>query len=66
MDRFPKVFSDRLRRCTKTKVKFEVKENAKPILLPKRNLLFATLEPINKELEQLEKFSVLSKVKYSN
>ena len=47
---FPEVFSEWLGRCTKTKVKFEIKENAKPISKPKRNVPFAVWEPINKEL----------------
>ena len=38
----------------------------KPIFTPKRNVPLAVLEPINKELDQLEKLSALSKVEYSN
>ena len=64
--KFPEVLSEGLGKCIKTKVKFEVKENAKPIFKPKRNVLLVVLEPINKELEQLENLGVFSKVKYSD
>ena len=50
-NKFPEVFSEGLGKCTKTKVKSEVKENGKPIFKPKRNLLFTILELINKELK---------------
>lgn len=40
-NKFPEVFSGRLGRCIKTKVKFEVKENVKTIFKPKRNVTFS-------------------------
>ena len=63
-NKFPEVFSEGLRRCTKTKENFEVKENVKPIFKPKRNSAVSVWEPINKELEWLENLGVLSKVEY--
>ena len=35
--KFPEVFSEDLKTCTKAKVKFEVKENATPVFRPKRS-----------------------------
>ena len=62
--KFSEVFSG-LETCTKAKVKFDVKENATPVFRPKRSVLFAALDSMNKELERLEKLRVISKVDYS-
>ena len=48
----------------KTKVKFELKENVKPVFKPNRKIPFVALEPVNKELERLEKLGVISKINY--
>ena len=50
---FPPVFSEGLGKCVKTKVKFELKENVKPVFKPNRKVPFAALQPVNKELERL-------------
>ena len=63
---FPRVFSEGLRLCTKTEVKFELKENVKPVFRTKRKVPLLTLDSINKELERLEIISVISKVDYSD
>ena len=52
--------------CTKTEVKFEIKEKVKPVFKPKRNVPFSSLEVINKELERLEKVGVIENVDYSD
>ena len=62
---FPEVFSKGLGWCTKTKAKFEVKDNVTLVFKPKINVPFAALEPIYKDLEILEKLGVISKIDYS-
>ena len=44
---FPEVFSVGLGKCTKTKAKFELKENICPIFRKKRNVPFAATKEIN-------------------
>ena len=65
-NKFPRVFSEGLGECTKTEVKFELKEAVKPVFKPKRNVPFAALETVDKELERLEKLGVISKLVYSD
>jgi len=62
----PPVFSEGLGLCTKTEVKFELKENAKPVFRKKRKVAFSTLDTINEELDRLPKIGVISKVDYSD
>lgn len=63
---FPRVFSGGLGNCTKTEVKFEVKENVKPVFKPKRKVPYAALETVNQELQRLEEMGVISKIGYSD
>ena len=63
--KFPQVFSEGLGICKKMEAKFEVKENAKPIFKRKRNLPFGALEQIDKELERLKNFGVISRIEFS-
>ena len=51
---FIKVFADELGYCTKTEVRFELKDNVKPVFKPKRKVPFSSLETIDKELQRLE------------
>ena len=62
---FPKVFLAGLSKCTKIKVKFELKENTRPIFRKKGNISFAATEEINKELDRLVNMGILSKVEFS-
>ena len=62
---FPEIFSAGLVKCTKIKVKFEMKENTRPIFRKKRNVPFAATEEINKELDRLVNMGILSKVEFS-
>ena len=50
---FSEVFSAGLGKCTKIKAKFEQKENTRPIFRKKRNVPFAAIEDVNKELDRL-------------
>ena len=61
---FPKVFSAGLGKCTKTKAKFELKENTRPIFRKKRNVPFTATEEINKELDRLVNMGISSKVEF--
>ena len=49
---FNKVFVDKLGCCTKTEVRFKLKDNVKPIFKPKRKVPFSSLETIDKELHR--------------
>ena len=49
--RFLQVFSGGLWRCSKLKANFRVKDGAQQVFKKKRNLPFADLEQINKELD---------------
>ena len=45
--------------------KFELQDDVQSVLKKKRDLPFASLEQINKELDRLVKNRVLSKLEYS-
>lgn len=62
---FPTVFSPGLGTCTKMEEKFQLKENAQVVFKKKRNVPFASIEQIDKELDKLEKTGVLKNVEYS-
>ena len=52
--RFAQVFSGGLGKCSKLKAKLKMKDGAQPVFKKKRNVPFAALEQINKELDRLE------------
>ena len=62
---FPQVFSGGLGKFSKLKAKLKVKDGAQPVLKKKRNVPFAALEKINKELDRLEEAGILSKTDVS-
>ncbi|XP_014785731.1 uncharacterized protein K02A2.6-like [Octopus bimaculoides] len=62
---YPDIFSKELGICEKIKVKFQLKENAVPVFKPKRNVPFAVLNQVEKELKLLEDLEVIEKVDYS-
>ena len=57
----PGFFSGSLGKCSKLKAKLKVKDGAQPVFKKKRDVLFAALEQINKELDRLEQAGLLSK-----
>ena len=61
-ERFPEVFSAGLWKCPKAIARFKLKENALPVFKKKRNVPFAPVEKIDKELDRLEKAGILSPV----
>ena len=64
--RFPRgFFSGGLGKCSKLKAKLKVKDGAQPVFKKKRNVPFAALEQINKELHRLEQAGILSKINFS-
>ena len=63
--KFQEIFSKGLGFCSKVKAKFEVKENVMPVFRPKRPVLYASVEIIDKELGILEKLGVIEKTDYS-
>ena len=62
---FNKVFVDELGCCTKTEVRFKLKDNVKRVFKPKRKVPFTSLEMIDKELRRLKENGVIKKVDYS-
>ena len=52
--------------CTKTEVKFELKEIVKPVIRTKRKVPFSAVDSINEELEKMEIIGVISKIDYSD
>lgn len=58
---FPKVLSDELGLCVKTKSM--VSNNTISVFKQKETVMFTTLEQINMELERLEKIGVIQKKK---
>ena len=52
--RFRQVFTGGLGKCSKLKAKLKVKYGTQPVFKKKRNVPFAALEQINKELDRLE------------
>ena len=62
---FPDVFSGGLGRCNKMTAKLELKTDSQPVFKKKRNIPFASLNQIDKELDRLEKTGVISKIQYS-
>ena len=46
---FPDIFSEALRKCTKTKMKIRIKENTMPFFKPK-SVPYAAMDSINLEL----------------
>ena len=63
--RSPLFFSGGLGKCSKLKAELKVKDGAQPVFKKKRNVPFATLEQINKELDRLEQAGILSKTNFS-
>ena len=51
--------------CSKVKAEFDVKENIMPIFRPKRQIPYALVDIIDKELGRLEKLGVIEKTDYS-
>ncbi|XP_018396139.1 PREDICTED: uncharacterized protein K02A2.6-like [Cyphomyrmex costatus] len=65
-ENFKEVFSSQLGRCTKTKVKLNLKNNSKPIFRPKRPVAYAILPLVGAEFTRLEQNGIISPIKYSN
>ena len=63
---FPSFFwGGRFGKYSTLKAKLRLKDGAQPVFKKKRNILFATLEEINKELDRLEQVGILSKTEFS-
>ena len=61
---FNEVFVDELGCCMKTEVRFNLKDNVKPVFKPKRKVPFSSLGTIDKELWRLEENGVIKKIDY--
>ncbi|XP_062703621.1 uncharacterized protein K02A2.6-like [Aedes albopictus] len=62
---FPKVFSDQLGLCSKTKVKLELKESVRPVFCPKRPVAYAMYDAVDQKLDRREKLDIITPVDYS-
>ena len=62
---FPNVFSDKLGRGTKMEAKFKLQDNVTPVFKKKRNVPFASMQKIDKELDRLVNTGILTTVDYS-
>ena len=58
--RFHPFFPSGLGECSKLKAKLKVKDGEQPLLNKKRNIPFAALEKINKELDKLDQAGILA------
>ena len=58
-------FSGGLGKCSKLKAKLKVKDGAQPVFKKKRNVPFAALQQINKELDRLKQAGIRSKTDFS-
>ena len=61
-EKFPEIFSEGLGFYSKVKAKFELKENVMPVFRPKRQVPYALVEIIDKELERLEKLGIIEQL----
>ncbi|KAJ8710409.1 hypothetical protein PYW07_009775 [Mythimna separata] len=64
--RFPKVFSDKLGKFNKYRVKLKLKGNLKPIFCKARPIAFALRDKIDKEITRLVDLGVLKPVSHSD
>ena len=65
LDKYADVFKDELGTFKDITVKLEVKENSKPKFHKPRAVPYAIREPIEDDLDRLEKAGIISKVRYS-
>ena len=63
--KYPEIFSGGLGRCTKMTAKLELKSDSQPVFKKKRNVPFASINQIDKELDRLESIGVISKIEYN-
>ncbi|XP_062557640.1 uncharacterized protein K02A2.6-like [Armigeres subalbatus] len=62
---YPKLFSDTLGLCSKTKIQLSLKEPCRPVFRPRRPVSYAMLPVVDKELDRLERLHIISPVDYS-
>lgn len=62
---YPKLFSNTLGLCTKTKIKLVLKKSCRPVFRPRRPVSYAMLPTVDQELDRLERLNIISPVDYS-
>ncbi|XP_055632818.1 uncharacterized protein K02A2.6-like [Toxorhynchites rutilus septentrionalis] len=62
---YPKLFSETLGLCSKSKIQLSLKEACKPVFRPRRPVSYAMLPTVDKELDRLESLQIISPVDYS-
>ena len=62
----PQLFSDVLGCCNKTEVKLYVLADVQPVFRARRPVPFAALQPIEAELDRLQKLDIISPVEFSD
>ncbi|XP_041769577.1 uncharacterized protein K02A2.6-like [Anopheles merus] len=63
-ERFPTVIQG-IGLCKKAGVTLTLKDNCRPVFRPKRPVAYAMQEPVNLELDRLEKLGIITPVKFS-
>ena len=66
MDKYKDVFRDELGKCTKGLIHLQLKENAAPVMRPKRNPSLSTQGKIEAELERLQAAGIITPVDFSS
>ncbi|XP_062557748.1 uncharacterized protein K02A2.6-like [Armigeres subalbatus] len=63
---YPQVFSISLGRCTKTTVKLDLKPGQRPVICPKRSVVYAMYQAIDEDLDRLERLKIITPIDYSD
>uniref|UniRef100_A0A5S6QGC4 RNA-directed DNA polymerase n=1 Tax=Trichuris muris TaxID=70415 RepID=A0A5S6QGC4_TRIMR len=66
LQRYPRIYGNRLGLCTQTKASLSLKPGARPVFRPKRPVPYAALSAVEKELDLLEQNGVISRVNHSH
>ncbi|XP_062557460.1 uncharacterized protein K02A2.6-like [Armigeres subalbatus] len=62
---FPNVFKETLGHCKKTKVKLNLKQEARSVFKPKRPVPFTSVAKVDAELDRLEQLDIITPVDFS-
>ncbi|XP_053686250.1 uncharacterized protein K02A2.6-like [Sabethes cyaneus] len=63
--RFPKVFTEKMGLCTKTKIQFTLKGDTKPVFRPKRPVAYSVQVAVEEEIQRLLRLGILKPVEHS-
>ncbi|XP_061729321.1 uncharacterized protein K02A2.6-like [Cydia pomonella] len=66
MARYPELFSDKLGRFKKYKIKLTLKADAKPVFYKARPVAFALKDKVDSEIKRLVRLGILEQIEYSD